>query len=91
MRFVHRWWLPGLAATLLFGLAGCANNQSSSPTRNQTVVQPHSGPSKLSTHSQPAATPTSAIAVKPVTWQGYQDTIKSLKGKVVLVDFWQTT
>jgi hypothetical protein len=32
-----------------------------------------------------------AVPLKAVTWAGYQDTIKSLKGKVVVADFWQTT
>jgi len=31
------------------------------------------------------------VSLKHVTFTGYQDTLKQLKGKVVLVDFWQTT
>ena len=31
----------------------------------------------------------SGVDVKPVTYGGLQDTVKQLRGKVVVVDFWE--
>lgn len=91
MRLI-RWIAPALGATLLIGLASCSNNHPAVSTR---MHRPRMGPGEFApppdTSNPVASTAPAPIAVKSVTWDGYQDTIKSLKGKVVVVDFWQTT
>ncbi|HZU37508.1 MAG TPA: hypothetical protein VFA18_16425 [Gemmataceae bacterium] len=89
MRFLLRWCMPGLV--LLAGLVGCDSNRPASKL-DKGRSQPQATTSSAGdTQAAAAQANDAAITVKPVTWADYENTIKSLKGKVVVVDFWQTT
>ncbi len=90
MHRLYRWLAPGVAAGLLAGLAGCSNNPAPPPPGASGKATNHNATSGQQQHA--AVTPAAApVPVKAVTWDGYQDTVKGFKGKVVVADFWTLT
>ncbi len=81
MRMVVHWLSPAmLAGLLLFSTSGCSGNGVTTSPSTDTL--PSTG-AKLQDAD--------VVQIKPITLADYEDTIKQLKGKVILVDFWFNT
>jgi hypothetical protein len=72
-------WLAWLAPLGFLVPVGCSNHPGSPPQVSQSAKD---------TRAAVTQPPADAVAVKLVKYEGMQDAIKQLKGKVVVVDVW---
>jgi thiol-disulfide isomerase/thioredoxin len=90
--------LIGSALVMSAGCAGDGPTTGSNASTGTTVVEsssaePHSAPREVVDPSEPGSTPPpseSAIGVQVAGVEEYDQTLQSLRGQVVLVDFWAT-
>lgn len=78
-------WLALLTLLGFLQSAGCSNNPTTQARHSPSAPDTKTSTAPPTVATQPAA---DTVAVKVVKYEGMQDAIKQLKGKVVVVDVW---